>query len=50
MPIVTLVILFYTITIDFIVILPTTPSSIDTLLIIIDKFTKRVLLISGNEI
>ncbi len=50
MPIVTLLILFYTITIDFIVILLTIPSSIDTLLIIIDKFTKRILLVPSNEI
>ncbi len=49
MPLATLAILFYTITIDFIVLLLTTPSSIDTLLIITDKFTKRILLITGNE-
>jgi len=36
-PLATLAILFYTITIDFIV------------LLITDKFTKRILLITGNE-
>jgi len=48
-PLAILVVLFYTIVIDFVIALLLIPSSNDYLLIITDKFTKRILLVPGNK-
>jgi hypothetical protein len=42
--------LFYTVTLDFILVLPESPKNFNVLLIIIDKYSKRVALISDKNI